>query len=273
MIIIVDEREGVTAGYASWFDREGVAASGLSSADFQSWLRTAPEEDMISVEAVLLGSCQDRCSLSRLVRERCLAAVIAVNDNKSLDETLDLFSAGVDDVVRKPVHVKEILARITAVRRRSRREAGAVDLGAIRIYCDGRDPEVGGSVLQLPRRERRILEFLVQNRGARVTKSQIFNSVYGLFSHDIDENVVESHISKLRKRLRARLGYDPIESQRFLGYRLTCGPEAGEIGDRQDAPHGGVPVSSLHLGAFEDAAEGFGCLDAADADEDEVTCN
>jgi DNA-binding response OmpR family regulator len=64
----------------------------------------------------------------------------------------------------------------------------------------------------------------VNNMGCRVTKTQIFNSVYGLFSEDIDENVIESHISKLRKRLRHRLGYDPIDSQRYLGYRLITSP-------------------------------------------------
>jgi DNA-binding winged helix-turn-helix (wHTH) protein len=88
-------------------------------------------------------------------------------------------------------------------------------------------------VLQLPRRERRILEYLVANRGCRINKTQIFNSVYGLFSEDIDENVVESHISKLRKRLRHRLGYDPIDSKRYLGYRLVTeagGERRGEAG-------------------------------------------
>ena len=70
---------------------------------------------------------------------------------------------------------------------------------------------------------RRILEYLVEHKGCRVTKTQIFNSVYGLFSEDVDENVVETHISKLRKRLRHRLGRDPIDSQRYLGYRLVSG--------------------------------------------------
>jgi DNA-binding response OmpR family regulator len=92
----------------------------------------------------------------------------------------------------------------------------------LRVFYDGRDPEVAGEVLPLPRRERRILEYLVSTKGCRVSKSQIFNYVYGLFSEDIDENVVESHVSKLRKRLRHRLGYDPIDSQRYLGYRLAC---------------------------------------------------
>jgi DNA-binding response OmpR family regulator len=91
----------------------------------------------------------------------------------------------------------------------------------MRVYFDGRDPEVGGTALPLPRRERRILEYLVQNQSKRVTKTQIFNAIYGLFDDEVEEDVVESHISKLRKKLRHRLGYDPIDSKRYLGYCLT----------------------------------------------------
>jgi DNA-binding response OmpR family regulator len=159
--------------------------------------------------------------LPKLIRGRSDAPVIAMNDNKSLDETLDLFAAGVDDVVRKPVHVREILARIKAIRARVHSAGEGTLVGQLRVFSDGRDPEVKGEVLPLPRRERRILEYLVNNKDCRVSKTQIYNYVYGLFSDDIDENVVESHISKLRKRLRHRLGYDPIDSQRYLGYRLV----------------------------------------------------
>ncbi|MGL4404914.1 MAG: hypothetical protein ACRCT6_04080, partial [Notoacmeibacter sp.] len=45
-----------------------------------------------------------------------------------------------------------------------------------------------------------------------------FSAVYGLDDETIEETVIESHISKLRKKLKALLGYDPIDSQRFLGY-------------------------------------------------------
>ena len=46
--------------------------------------------------------------------------------------------------------------------------------------------------------------------------------VYGLFDVDVEESVVESHISKLRKKLRMRLGYDPVDSMRFLGYMMKA---------------------------------------------------
>jgi DNA-binding response OmpR family regulator len=221
MIVIVDDRETVNGGYTSWFDREGVSATGIAPTDFDNWVKTVCERDMLAVEAFLLGDCQGRAGLPKIIKGRSTAAVIAMNDNKSLEDTLDLFAAGVDDVVRKPIHVRELLARIKAIRSRQRAEAGHVDIGEIRVFADGRDPEIRGEVLTLPRRERRILEYLVAHKGGRVTKAQIFNSVYGLFNEDIDENVVESHISKLRKRLRHRLGYDPIHSQRYLGYSLA----------------------------------------------------
>ena len=132
--------------------------------------------------------------------------------------TLGLFAAGVDDVVRKPVHVREIVARVGAINRRVFGENGNVTIGELRVYFDGREPEVNNKPFPLPRRERRILEFLLRCRGRRVSKTQIFNAVYGLFDEDVDENVIESHISKLRKKLKHRLGFDPIDSKRFLGY-------------------------------------------------------
>jgi DNA-binding response OmpR family regulator len=72
--------------------------------------------------------------------------------------------------------------------------------------------------LALPRRERHILEYLVRKRGHRLTKKQIFDAVYGIYSEDVEDSVVEGHISKLRKKLRQRLGYDPIDAKRYIGY-------------------------------------------------------
>src|SRR5262245_48601891 len=229
MIVIVDDRDSVAEGYSAWFDREGVSATGLSPSDFGNWVKTVSDPDILAVEAFLLGDCTQRQVFPRMIRGRSRAAIIAMNDNRSLEETLDLFAAGVDDVVRKPVHVREILARIKAIRARTRGRSEGTVIGDLRVFSDGRDPEARGEVLPLPRRERRILEFLVQNMGCRVTKTQIFNSVYGLFSEDIDENVIESHISKLRKRLRHRLGYDPVDSQRYLGYRLVISEAAPQV--------------------------------------------
>ncbi len=219
MFIIIDERELVTMGYHERFGCEGIASTGFSTEEFREWVKSAPDPDLTAVEAFLVGDCRDRHILPKMIRERSGAPVIAMNESTSLDQTLELFAAGVDDVVRKPVHVRELLARVGAIRRRIAPESRTASED-ITVYFDGRDPEIRGEVLPLPRRERRILEYLVLNRGRRVTKAQIFNAVYGLFDDEVEENVIESHISKLRKKLRRALGYDPIDSKRFLGYRF-----------------------------------------------------
>jgi len=221
MLIIVNERELVTSGYTCRFGQEGIASSGFCGGQFVDWVDNAVEGDVQAVEAFLIGECPGRQELPRLIRRRSQAPVIALNDAPSLELTLGLFSSGVDDVVRKPIHVKELLARVHAIRRRAEARQDFALVGPIQVFFDGRDPLVDGEALSLPRRERRMLEYFVINKGRRLTKSQIFNAVYGLFDDGIEENVVESHISKLRKKLRARLGYDPIESQRFLGYMLS----------------------------------------------------
>ena len=221
MIVIVDERELVTEGYSSLFDREGVATAGFAPGEFGEWVSSAADTDLRCVRAFLIGDCRDGAISPRQIRDRTGAPVIALSEHHSLDHTLRLFESGVDDVVRKPVHIREILARITAIRRRGSEEAAYTEVGSMRIFMDGRDPEIDGEPLPLPRRERRILEYLASNRGRRVTKTQVFNAIYGIFDEEVEENVVESHISKLRKKLREKLGHDPIDSKRFLGYRLV----------------------------------------------------
>ncbi|MCV0424159.1 MAG: winged helix-turn-helix domain-containing protein [Roseibium sp.] len=224
MFIIVDSREMVTAGYASAFEREGYTSLKLHPGKLKDWLEVTCAQDLRSVEAILLGEGEERSGFVSPIRNHCPEAqIFALEDASSLDNMLQLFFAGVDDVLRKPVHVREIIARVGAFRRRISSRTSSAGIGAIEVFFDGRDPTVYGQVMELPRRERRILEYLVKNKGRRITKTQIFNAVYGVMNDGVDECVVESHISKLRKKLRKRLGYDAIESTRYIGYMLKDG--------------------------------------------------
>jgi len=218
MYVIIDERDSVVDGYASGLDREGFSSAGIDPIEFKDWINNVSDNDVKAVEAFLIGNCEERGSLPRLIRKRSHAPVVCLNERQTLDDTLELFAAGVDDVVRKPVHVREIVARVGAIHRRTMTDGQHATIGPLCVFFDERDAEIDGVPLPLPRRERRILEYLVRNRGRRAMKAQLFNAVYGLFDENVDEDVVESHMSKLRKKLKYRLGYDPIDSKRFLGY-------------------------------------------------------
>jgi DNA-binding response OmpR family regulator len=228
MYIVVDERLDVTAGYAASFRGEGVAALGFQPNEFGAWLRTVSTGDIGAVQSFLLGDFEGRVAYPQMIRHRTHAPIIALAEVRSLDATLELFTTGHDDVVRKPVHIREIMARSNAIWRRINRLHQQVTCARLKIFFDGRDIELDGEPLALPRRERRILEFLAKNAHRRVTKTQIFDAVYGLFEDNVDEIVVEGHISKLRKKLRLRLGRDVIDAKRYLGYQF--------IGDGPDHP-------------------------------------
>ncbi|MFT3672934.1 response regulator transcription factor [Aestuariivirga sp.] len=222
MIVLVDERTDVSDAYKTSIGREGYSVASFSPPEFIAWFNSLGEPDLNAVDAFVLGDFADRPQITRNLKRRVHVPTIALNDVAALDVTLRLFEAGADDVVRKPVHARELIARIAAIRRRTTVEEDALwSFDGLVIFGGGRSPEVNGREFQIPRRELRILEHLAVNRGRRSTRAQIFASVYGMFDERVEECVVESHISKLRKKLRAELGYDPIDMQRYLGYQLV----------------------------------------------------
>jgi DNA-binding winged helix-turn-helix (wHTH) protein len=220
MIALIDNRPIVQKAYEINFLSCGVKLNCFSEVDILEWIKTLDPQTLESIDAFLVGQCESHpLSISQEL-VKLGSPVIIMLDMVRLDEVIGFFEAGVDDVIRKPMNIKEILCRINACRKRRRHSISQNVATDFQIFCNGRDAIVGGRPLELPRRERRLLEYFAANMRKRVTKGQIFNAIYGIFEEDICESVVESHVSKLRKKLRSRLGYDPIESKRFLGYKF-----------------------------------------------------
>lgn len=220
MITVVEDRAPGARCFADGFRRHGVPSIMMGSDEFMEWILACDKNDVSSIQGFVLGECAALTKCQSSIRKRSSAPIIHVQEQRNLDAMLDVFAAGVDDVVAKPIDPLELLVRIRVIARRAAKLSQADGVANIVVFPDGRDPLVGGDPLRLPRRERHILEYLVANTGRRVTKSQIFNATYGLFDEEVEEQVVESHISKLRRKLRDRLGEDPIDSQRYLGYCL-----------------------------------------------------
>ena len=157
MYIVVDERHSVAAEYVAGFNAQAVPARSTNADDFLAWLAGNPAD---ALQGIVLGECADRASRTARIRSFSQAPIIALNETRSLEQTLDLFTAGIDDVVRRPVHVREILARAEAIRRRGIRgeiQAPAAQdrSGRLKVFSDGRDPEIDALldfVSALPRR-------------------------------------------------------------------------------------------------------------------------
>lgn len=220
MIIFIEDRQLVVDGYKNRFEKAGETLVRLSARDLIDWIETIDQSELAAVEAILVGESEHSEDAIQAIRKKLDVPVVALLESRSLEILINYYRRGVDDVVVKPVHFEELLIRIATIKKRGVQPVTETSSEPITVFFDGRDPEVGGRPFLLPRRERRILEYLAGINGRRVTKAQIFSAVYGIFDEQIEETVIESHISKLRKKLRAKLGKDPIDSKRYLGYRL-----------------------------------------------------
>ncbi len=220
MIIFVGLRLEETDIYQVGLAEVGMTTYAISDNEFHEWFSSLDTKEKSAVETIVVGDCPNKYKAINLIKSKSTIPAIAINSLSDTDAMLNLFLSGADDVITTQAQSREIIARIGAIRRRTLAPAGFIAIGPLQVYFDGRDPEINGEVVALPRRERRILEYLAANSSRRVNRSMIFNAVYGLFEEEVEESVVESHISKLRKKLRFCLGFDPIDNQRYLGYQL-----------------------------------------------------
>lgn len=148
--------------------------------------------------------------------------VIVLTARGSLAERISGLDFGADDYMGKPFAVEELVARVRALLRRPPIVApAAVSIGRLEYRMDNREAHVGGHMLELPRRELLVLETLIRRHGRTVLRRVLEEAVYS-FDDEIQSNALDSHISRLRKRLRdAEAGAD-IHAVRGIGYILKA---------------------------------------------------
>jgi DNA-binding response OmpR family regulator len=115
----------------------------------------------------------------------------------------------------------ELLARSQAVLRRVRPGGGTIAIGDLVLNDDLSVVKVGETVIDLTETERRILSYLAGQRGRASSKTQILTAVWGY--DGFDENLVEVHVSSLRRKLEAH-GPRLVHTVRGRGYLLGLSP-------------------------------------------------
>ncbi|MFD0578132.1 response regulator transcription factor [Dactylosporangium darangshiense] len=136
----------------------------------------------------------------------------------TVEDRLRGFALGADDYLVKPFALEELLARLRAVLRRTGRLDRVIEAGDLIIDEQAGLATRGGEPLELTPTELRVLAYLVRHRGLVLSKTQLLTQVWGYDAYD--PNVVEVHMSALRRKLEAR-GPRIIETVRGLGYRLS----------------------------------------------------
>ena len=128
--------------------------------------------------------------------------------------------AGANDYLAKPFHLEELEARIRSLTLRQFTQNDVVlHCGPLSFDARSRTATAAGQPLALTRKETGILEYLLLHRGRPVSQEELLEHVWDN-SVDNFSNSIRVHISALRKKLRAALGYDPVRNRIGEGYLI-----------------------------------------------------
>jgi two-component system response regulator PhoP len=139
--------------------------------------------------------------------------------------TIELLNAGADDYLSKPFDLGELIARAKALIRRGKGASHPVlAIADIEVNTLEQTVRRAGRVIDLSPTEYRILEYMVHRPRVIVSKRELLEHLYD-YNWEHHSNVIEAHISNLRKKLMADSDQQPVETLRGRGYRLVADPE------------------------------------------------
>ncbi len=225
-ILIVDDepklvrlvREILTAtGYSVMSAVRGKVAIEMTALD---------KPDLIILDIVLADDI-DGFEVARRVREFSSVPIIMLTAKAREDDMLQGFKAGADDYLTKPFSSKELLARVSAVLKRTRNAEvepgdGEIVCGDLHIDLARRQVKVGENEVRLTRTEYNLLLELAQNINRVLLHDQLLTKVWGSEYRD-DVDYLRAYIRYLRQKIES----DPanpkmILTSRGVGYLLSC---------------------------------------------------
>lgn len=141
--------------------------------------------------------------------------VVILTARGSWEEKVQGFKAGADDYVAKPFQTEELLARISAVLKRSSGTSGGpLQVAGLQLDEDAQSVQLSnGTLFTLTGTEFRLLRYFMLHPGQVISKSRLTEHVYE-YDSDRDSNVIEVYVN----RLRQKVGTDLIQTRRGQGY-------------------------------------------------------
>lgn len=221
-ILIVEDDPAILAGLSEKLRREGhmvaVAEDGEAAR-----LRLAGEPWDLVILDLMLPRLDGLTVLKWLRKRTSELPVLILSARGQEDDKVDGLSAGADDYLAKPFGLKELMARVEALLRRTQGSIEPLVLGDITLDFHRRAVSRGGAEITLSRKELDVLFFLARHRDRVVTRDEILDHVWGCFASSAGR-AVDFHILNLRKKLER----DPAQPQLLLtrhglGYQLGDG--------------------------------------------------
>jgi DNA-binding response OmpR family regulator len=226
-ILIIEDDPDISESLKYNFEREGLPAiialtgeAGLTAA-----LNEKDPPSLIILDLMLPGmSGSELCRRLRREPATRRTPIIMLTAKASESERVAGLDLGADDYITKPFSVRELLARVRAVMRRTDESQSktyeddhlVIDFGDIRVVCDG-------AKVKLTNKEFNLLSVLAKSADRVVTRQQLLDHVWG-YSYYGDARTLDVHIRRLRQKL-GDCGHC-IETVVGVGYRFVGCPHA-----------------------------------------------
>ncbi len=215
-ILVIEDSDAIRLAVVTALSAQGFDVAG--SADGEDLEARLPRDgpDLVILDVMLPG--RDGFELLQIIRRSSTAAVLMLTARDALTDRLHGLTGGAEDYLVKPFAMAELVARIHAVLRRSRPGGSSIALDDLVINDDASLVQRARVLVGLTETERRLLGYLAQHRDRAVSKTQTLTAVWGY--EGFDENVVEVHISSLRRKLEAGGASRLVHTVRGRGYLL-----------------------------------------------------
>jgi two-component system OmpR family response regulator len=216
-ILVIEDAEAIRAAVTAGLTERGFQVLGRPDGRELEHDLVRFRPDLLVLDVMLPG--RDGFALLEVARRTSTAGVLMLTARDGVTDRLRGLTGGADDYLAKPFVLAELVARVEAVLRRLGRTPSTVQVGDLVVDADSGVVLHAGQPVDLTATELRLLEYLAAQRGRVVSKTQILTAVWGY--EDYDPNLVEVHVSALRKKLEAH-GPRLVHTVRGLGYVLRA---------------------------------------------------
>lgn len=215
-MLIVDDEQNIREIIRVYAEFEGYETD--ETDDGMKAVRMAREENYDLIIMDVMMPKLDGYSAVKEIRKFSDVPVIILSARVEEYDKLFGFEIGVDDYVTKPFSPKELMARISAVLKRTRpKKKELIKSDGLEIDIAGRNVFVDGEKVEMTPKEYELLFYLVENNGIAISREKLLSNVWGYDFYG-DDRTVDTHI----KMLRSSLGKyrDKIVTLRGLGYKI-----------------------------------------------------
>ena len=222
-ILVAEDHPTLAESIAEGLRDEGYTVDlALDGETALHWATTNPYACAV-LDIMLPG--KDGYTILKAMRQKGAATpVVFLTARDAVEDRVRGLDMGADDYVVKPFAWAELAARVrTAVRRQHGHKTATLTVGDLEIDTAGKNVRRGGRSVELSAREYLLLEYLAYREGQVVTRTDVWEQLYG---HDdpTTSNVVDVYIGYLRQKIDRDHAVKLIHTRRGLGYVLTANP-------------------------------------------------